>query len=135
MSNQRDRDSAARLCSPSVPEPDAWAVTIGPTGNSSVYEAFAAHQKDEAEALARECLFGDSSRPLPLAPLYFAPRWIPASERLPDAEKSVLVCYMCGLPRIYIGLRRRGNHWSVPDAGTYDTSLVTHWMPLPEPPQ
>ena len=54
-------------------EPVAWAVTIGPPHDLSVYEAFAEHQKDEAVSLARECLFGQTDRPLPLAPLYFAP--------------------------------------------------------------
>ncbi len=54
-------------------QPVAWAVTIGPPGDLSVYEAFADHQKDEAISLARECLFGETNQPLPLAPLYFAP--------------------------------------------------------------
>ena len=54
-------------------QPVAWAVTSGPPGDLSVYEAFADHQKDEAMSLARECLFGETNRPLPLAPLYFAP--------------------------------------------------------------
>jgi hypothetical protein len=48
-------------------EPAAWAVTMS---DGSVYEAFAAHQKGEAEVLANESRFGDKSRPLPLAPLY-----------------------------------------------------------------
>lgn len=66
---QDDAGSAPMLGS----QPVAWAVTIGPPGDLSVYEAFADHQKDEAISLARECLFGETSRPLPLAPLYFAP--------------------------------------------------------------
>jgi hypothetical protein len=54
-------------------EPVAWAVTIGPPSKVSVYEAFAAHQKDEAIELADKCRFGDTGMELPLAPLYFAP--------------------------------------------------------------
>jgi len=64
-------------------QPAAWAVTIGPPGDLSVYEAFADHQKDEAISLARECLFGETNRPLPLAPLYFAPT-------LTDAEREAI---------------------------------------------
>jgi hypothetical protein len=51
----------------SAEEPAAWAVTMG---DGSTYEAFAAHQRGEAEALANECRFGNKSLPLPLAPLY-----------------------------------------------------------------
>jgi hypothetical protein len=54
-------------------EPVAWAVTIGPPSKVLVYEAFAAHQKDEAIELADKCRFGDTGMELPLAPLYFAP--------------------------------------------------------------
>lgn len=53
--------------------PVAWAVTIGPANKVSVYEAFAAHQKEEAIELADKCRFGDTGMELPLAPLYFAP--------------------------------------------------------------
>jgi len=52
-------------------EPAAWAVTMG---DGSAYEAFAAHQRGEAEVLANECRFGNKSLPLPLAPLYLRPQ-------------------------------------------------------------
>jgi hypothetical protein len=76
-------------------EPVAWAVTIGPPHDLSVYEAFAEHQKDEAVSLARECLFGQTDRPLPLAPLYFAPTPTAHGERcdafmLTDAEREAI---------------------------------------------
>lgn len=54
-------------------DPVAWAVTIGPPDDVSVYEAYAAHQKEEAVAMADDCRFGDKDKPLPLAPLYFQP--------------------------------------------------------------
>ena len=54
-------------------DPVAWAVTIGPPDDVSVYEAYAAHQKEEAVAMADDCRFGDKDKPLPLAPLYFLP--------------------------------------------------------------
>jgi hypothetical protein len=53
--------------------PPAWAVTIGSGDSRSIYEAFAAHQHDEAVALAKQCLFGTEG-PLPLEPLYFGRR-------------------------------------------------------------
>ena len=68
MSDENERSVAS-----AGSQPVAWAVTDGPPGDLSVYEAFADHQKDEAMSLARECLFGETNRPLPLAPLYFAP--------------------------------------------------------------
>jgi hypothetical protein len=61
-------------------DPVAWAVTIGPPDDVSVYEAYAAHQKEEAVAMADECRFGDKDKPLPLAPLYFLPA-LTAEER------------------------------------------------------
>jgi hypothetical protein len=67
-------------------EPVAWAVTIGPPSKVSVYEAFAAHQKDEAIELADKCRFGDTGMELPLAPLYFAPT-------LTDAEREAIEWY------------------------------------------
>jgi hypothetical protein len=60
--------------------PVAWAVTCA--SGQDVYEAFAAHQKDEAESLAEQCLFGKPV-PLPLRPLYFAPT-------LTDAEREAI---------------------------------------------
>jgi hypothetical protein len=72
-------------------QPVAWAVTDGPPGDLSVYEAFADHQKDEAMSLARECLFGETNRPLPLAPLYFAPT-------LTDEEREAIEIAIPFLP-------------------------------------
>ena len=87
---QDDAGSAQMRCS----QPVAWAVTIGPPGDLSVYEAFADHQKDEAISLARECLFGETNRPLPLAPLYFAPT-------LTDAEREAIAAAVAFFSRGY----------------------------------
>jgi hypothetical protein len=76
-------DTNERSVASAGSQPAAWAVTDGPPGDLSVYEAFADHQKDEAMSLARECLFGETNRPLPLAPLYFAPT-------LTDEEREAL---------------------------------------------
>jgi len=62
--------------------------------------------------------------------------WIPVDERLPDRGVWVLVCYECGWKRVEVGKLRQGNDaWMIPGAGTYNTKLVTHWMPLPEVPK
>lgn len=45
-------------------------------------------------------------------------KWIPCSERLPDTETEVLA--LC---------RRGGVSFNIIDCA------VTHWMPLPEPPE
>jgi hypothetical protein len=72
------------------------------------------------------------------------PRWIPVSERLPEHDTSVL-----------ISVRRKDGEvvvkevlfvdWSLPhepadprfadDYGGEDLKDVTHWMPLPAPPE
>jgi hypothetical protein len=68
--------------------PVAWAITMGPPDDLFVYEARADHQKDDAVALAREFLVGETDKPLPLAPLYFAPT-------LTDAEREAISAAAC----------------------------------------
>lgn len=62
-------------------------------------------------------------------------RWIPVTERLPeDAFYEKCLC----LDREY-GRRVYGfvfpNYWWYPEDNEDRTGHVTHWMPLPEPPQ
>jgi hypothetical protein len=80
-------DDIERSVASAGSQPVAWAVTSGPPGDLSVYEAFADHHKDEAMSLARKCLFGETNRPLPLAPLYFAPA-------LTDEEREAVSYYL-----------------------------------------
>jgi len=65
-------------------------------------------------------------------------RWIPVTERLPEAEygegQSVLTVDICGEQRV---LYFDGGNWCWPTGEPLKTSRsfpVTHWMPLPEPP-
>lgn len=67
------------------------------------------------------------------------PRWIPVTERLPDFEGCVL-CMMKAFVMAKLryqeilyydedGFRMRFEDTTIP------TEVVTHWMPLPQPPE
>ena len=66
-------------------------------------------------------------------------RWIPCSERLPEKTGYYLVCDSTAefdnargrqdVSKFVIG--RHGGHWYGAIRGEY----ITHWMPLPEPPE
>ena len=61
------------------------------------------------------------------------PRWIPVTERLPEDTTEVLVCSGIFAPftevAFYDGL------WYSAWDGETEIESVTHWMPLPEPPE
>ena len=62
------------------------------------------------------------------------PRWIPVSERLPEENAPVLVLTVLGgmfVDFIYGKSVVTGN----PDFYELDIEDVTHWMPLPTPPE
>ena len=75
-----------------------------------------------------------------LALLRNPPRWIPVSERLPEEGVRVLVCNIYGgsLPNqgdtgyVVDNGVMEGEEWCIPDDLFFH---VTHWMPLPEPPE
>jgi hypothetical protein len=60
---------------------------------------------------------------------YLAPRWISVEERLP--EKHIGVIARCKDKYIDM-MTYDGRHWNW--NGRHQDS-VTHWMPLPEPPE
>jgi hypothetical protein len=60
------------------------------------------------------------------------PKWIPVTERLPDIGKDVL-CFCRA--NIYFVLGWDGYHWHEGMDRYYMSSFVTHWMPLPQPPE
>lgn len=56
------------------------------------------------------------------------PHWIPVTERMPEKSGDYLVFDDCG--NLYV------NEWHFPlRMWQYDDSRITHWMPLPEPPE
>ena len=56
--------------------------------------------------------------------------WISVKDRLPEPrENPVLVTYDGGVWMAW----KHSTHWELPS--TLKTNLVTHWMPLPEPPK
>lgn len=62
-------------------------------------------------------------------------RWIPCSERLPHDVSRCLVCrydYVTKTRFIDILWFESGIWWDGSHGGDY---AVTHWMPLPEPPE
>ena len=62
-----------------------------------------------------------------------ASKWIPVSERLPELWQTVIVC---DTREQYVGAcMYYGNDDWVHDDKLWDTSEITHWMPLPEPPK
>lgn len=62
------------------------------------------------------------------------PRWIPVEERLPEELTDVLTkcghgaAWFYGLAHLFEG------KWKVDGIGG-SVDIVTHWMPLPEPPE
>ena len=66
------------------------------------------------------------------------PRWIPVTERLPEGRSDVLVvAYWRERWGVYMG-------WCAPERAAWSVHIgigdrsdiaVTHWMPLPEPPE
>lgn len=62
--------------------------------------------------------------------------WIPCSERLPDKGMSVLICGGGGhRVTAYYDPVREVFRLTETDALYYHRKNVTHWMPLPEPPE
>lgn len=60
------------------------------------------------------------------------PQWIPVTERLPEFDTEVLV-YAYN-HNIWVW-EYHGNAWEAEDGFYHEVDVVTHWMPLPEPPK
>ena len=60
-------------------------------------------------------------------------KWIPVSERLPEENVRVLICYIDGGGSR--GINTDTRHWNRWLCFSGELATVTHWMPLPEPPK
>jgi hypothetical protein len=60
--------------------------------------------------------------------------WISVKERLPDNAFDVIVCDKSGFRRI-AWWNDCKNEWRPEGEGSGPGSEVTHWMPLPDPPE
>lgn len=63
------------------------------------------------------------------------PKWIPATERLPDAFKHVLVNIpgMTPHPTVQEAFLEKNGMW-YSNGFRYSAEEITHWMKLPQPP-
>lgn len=126
-------------------EPVAWKATFTQIDNE--YNTFTALYSDKAEAerWARLHEIGDfraeitplyTAQPVPVTP----DGWISCSERMPN-DKQYVWCwgksYGWTEYDTFEGYYdwSRNKWWAVTDDGEEPASKVTHWMPLPEPPQ
>lgn len=65
------------------------------------------------------------------------PQWIPCSERMPEPLRDVIIC--TAIKTVTVAWIN-GNEWYFADTGNghieqWGFDDVTHWMPLPEPPE
>ncbi|KAE9688307.1 DUF551 domain-containing protein [Escherichia coli] len=90
----------------------------------------------EAEPVSQTYKLNELSGNSPVTP----DGWISCSERMPDDKQYV---WFFGKSRGFAGRDTfegyydwsRNKWWAVTDIGEEPASKVTHWMPLPEPPQ
>lgn len=59
------------------------------------------------------------------------PKWISVEERVPENDDDVLIITEFGISMGYYDIYR--DYWV--DYTNGDSNIVTHWMPLPEPPK
>ncbi|OSL89762.1 hypothetical protein EAZG_04908 [Escherichia coli TA249] len=126
-------------------EPVAWKATF--TQIDREYNTFTGMYSDKAEVerwvrLHKACNFRADITPLYTAqPVPVTPDgWISCSERMPN-DKQYVWCWgksygwtECDTFEGYYDWSRN-KWWAVTDDGEEPASKVTHWMPLPEPPQ
>lgn len=63
------------------------------------------------------------------------PRWISVEEKLPECGENVLVCVKNGVDYDWVMVDCRDTHGEWLENADSLEHTVTHWMPLPEPPE
>lgn len=61
-------------------------------------------------------------------------KWISVKDDLPDDGDEILICDLSDNKHISIGYRRNGYFFDLIDFTLIPSLNVTHWQPLPEPP-
>lgn len=78
-----------------------------------------------------------------LAALANYPQWVPVGERLPEDSDSAVLAIVNGKPQENITLvgayqfatYSPAEGWIIDEYPEWETAIVTHWMPMPEPPK
>ncbi|HAV8881476.1 TPA: DUF551 domain-containing protein [Escherichia coli] len=120
-------------------EPVAWKATF--TQIDYEYNTFTAMYSDKAEVERWVRLHEIGDYRAEITPLYAAPvvpdGWISCSERMPEDGQHVII--LCDGAFVLYAQYRDGEFFDVVRNGEefFETQSrnVTHWMPLPEPPQ
>jgi len=83
-----------------------------------------------------ECMLDVRDAIEELERLYAERRWIPVEEELPEHGEEVLAYFppqpYCPNPVVGEAVHAGKGNWSTEHGGWFH---VTHWMPLPEPPE
>ena len=120
-------------------EPVAWKATF--TQIDHEYNTFTTMYSDKAEVERWVRLHEIGDYRAEITPLYAAPvvpdGWISCSERMPEDGQHVII--LCDGAFVLYAQYRDGEFFDVVRNGEefFETQSrnVTHWMPLPEPPQ
>ena len=80
------------------------------------------------EKMPEDCLPGERPKECPLVE---APEWISVKERLPGREWVLCKCRA----KIHEVLSLRDGYWYHDPQHKFMGGFVTHWMPLPAPPE
>lgn len=98
------------------------------------------HEEETHELSFTAEAFGKAARIIDQMPTVTAEpkRWIPCSERMPEYDSPVL-CYIKTERDSWFDVL----YWNADDDGLFETvthekvkpDIVSHWMPLPEPPE
>lgn len=91
---------------------------------------------DHDEKITRSGAIMDMICMVDTAPTVEAPQWISAAKRLPEHNKKVLCIGIDGSCSVMLYNHfESGWKTGIFSTNLYCRGLITHWMPLPEPPE